>query len=170
MSELYLVKVAYFAFFHSHLSFGLRLWGHASGTHKVLLLQKKAIRVISKAGFIDHCKPLFVECGVMTVVNEYIYQCVKEVKERLDILPRNSSVHDYSTRHCSNIFVPRCRLHKSKSCFPVTGYKFFNSLPTHLRDLPKSKFLKTIRDWLISNPFYSITEFIENIPLATILP
>jgi len=40
----YLLTV-YHSLFHSHIMYGLVLWGHSPLAHKVLLLQKKAMRL-----------------------------------------------------------------------------------------------------------------------------
>jgi hypothetical protein len=38
--------VVYHSLFHSHIRYGLLLWGNSSGCKRVLLLQKKALRVM----------------------------------------------------------------------------------------------------------------------------
>ena len=76
------VRQAFFAFFQSHISYGILLWGHTSHVHRILILQKKAIRLLNKVDFLEHCKPLFVKDGILTVYNMYIFQCLLRVKNR----------------------------------------------------------------------------------------
>lgn len=67
------VRVSYFSFFQSIISYGIILWGNSSYIHDILLLQKKAIRVITGSPYKAHCKPLFCEQKILTVINLYIY-------------------------------------------------------------------------------------------------
>ncbi|XP_054273876.1 uncharacterized protein LOC128993846 [Macrosteles quadrilineatus] len=41
----------------------------------------------------------------------------------------------------------------------LAGYRFFNHLPVAIRDLPISRFKAVVKDWLIENPFYDLSEF-----------
>lgn len=67
------LKVAYFAFFQSVLQYGSCLWGGCSGLNYDLLLQKKAIRILTSSHYKAHCRPIYVQEGIMTVYNIYIY-------------------------------------------------------------------------------------------------
>ena len=57
----------YHSLFHSHMSYGICLYGTAESqyTSKIMLIQKRAIRLISKAPFNAHTKPLFTNLGVL---------------------------------------------------------------------------------------------------------
>lgn len=155
------LRQVYYAFFHPILSYGIRLWGHSSNVQKILLLQKRAIRIVSGAGWLDHCRPLFVENKILTVISLYVLQCILATKKSLATLKMVNSVHSHCTRGNMNISVPRFRLKKSTSCFPVTGMMFFNRLPLTVRDLPNSKFETIVKHWLVTNPLYSIKEFFD---------
>ena len=67
------VKSTYFALFQSVLGYGLMFWGNATRIRAVLIMQKKAVRIMNRADRIAHCKPLFAQLGILTVVNLYIY-------------------------------------------------------------------------------------------------
>lgn len=155
------VKLAYYAFFHSHLTYGIRLWGHSSGTYRLLLLQKRAIRIISGAGWLEHCRPLFCMNQIFTVYSLYIFYCLLEIKNVEPNLIRNQHVHGYLTRNSSNLFINRYRLSKTINCYPVTGIRYFNALPHEVRSLPKTKFAQVVRSWLLDHPLYSLGEFEE---------
>ena len=57
----------YYSLFHSHMSYGICLYGLADSqyTSKIILIQKRAIRIISKAPFNAHTKPLFKNLGIL---------------------------------------------------------------------------------------------------------
>jgi hypothetical protein len=156
------VRYAFFAFFQAHLVYGTRLWGHSSRVLKLLLLQKKAVRILCNASFSEHCRPLFRAQGILTVYSVYIFQCIIYVKDNINSFPITNDVHNYNTRSRSNIFVDRCRLGKVLNCFPHTGIRFFNHLPLNVRSLPRPKFVRILKSWLLENPMYSVSEFFEN--------
>ena len=51
----------YYSLFHSHLCYGICLYGLAESQYisKIILIQKRAIRILSKSPFNAHTKPLF---------------------------------------------------------------------------------------------------------------
>lgn len=153
------LRQVYFAFFHSLMSYGIRVWGHSTSAQRILLLQKRAVRLVSGAGWLDHCRPLFIDCKILTVRSLYVYECVLAVKRREDELVLNKNVSNHCTRSNNNVFMPRVRLTKSLSCFPVTGIKYFNRLPLEIRTLPNSKFASVVKNWLLANPIYDLSEY-----------
>ena len=62
----------YHALFHSHLNYGNSVWGLSSGTQKIYILQKKAIRAICKADFLAHTSPLFKELKILKLKDQYL--------------------------------------------------------------------------------------------------
>jgi len=161
------VRLAFFAFFQSHIQYGTRLWGHSPAVQKVLLLQKKAVRVLCGAGQLEHCRPLLVQEGIMSVYNVYIYQCLLEVKKNEGDLLFNSNVHHHSTRGSTNVHRLRVRLDMSLNCFPVSGIRMFNHIPLAVRQSSTQDFASILKSWLLANPFYCINEFMDS---ATTIP
>lgn len=72
----------------------------------------------------EHCKPLLVFQGIVTVINIYILKCVVASKHSLI----DSTVDDLCTINSSNIHVKRCRLSKILNCFLETGLRYFTHL------------------------------------------
>ena len=66
-----LLTSLYFALFHSHMSYGILLYGLAGEqyTNKISLIQKRAIRIVSNASFNAHTKPLFSELKILNFSN-----------------------------------------------------------------------------------------------------
>ena len=58
----------YFAIFHSHLTYGLPVWGSASKNliNNIVLLQKRALRVITSADYHAHTKPIMKETKILS--------------------------------------------------------------------------------------------------------
>ena len=65
------LKDIYYSIFHSHLSYGIEIWGAANKNliKRLIFLQKKAIRIVSKADYLANTKPLFLENKILKVDN-----------------------------------------------------------------------------------------------------
>jgi len=61
------LRSLYFALFHSHLLYCINIIGCTSKTNlkRITILQKKAIRIVSGAGYSDHTEPLFNELRIL---------------------------------------------------------------------------------------------------------
>ena len=60
----------YYGQFYSHLTYGCQLWGqNENAIEKTIVLQKKAIRLISFANFQDSSSPLFKDLKVLKLID-----------------------------------------------------------------------------------------------------
>jgi hypothetical protein len=88
----------YYAFIHSHLSFGTLLWGHETNQktslRKLFIKQKKAVRLILGLPPRESCRPYFKSQKIMTLTSIYIYQLAKYAF--------------LNTNHCKNAHVHSC--------------------------------------------------------------
>jgi hypothetical protein len=50
------LKMVYYAFFHSIMSYGLIFWGNTTHSRYIFKLQKRAVRIVVGAGNTDSCK------------------------------------------------------------------------------------------------------------------
>ena len=57
----------YYSFVYPYLSYCITLWGGTDFIYldKIFLLQKKSIRIIVGAAYLDHSGPLFKECKII---------------------------------------------------------------------------------------------------------
>ena len=53
------LRCLYFALVHSHLTYGIHVWGNSMKIKKIITLQKRAIRTINKVWYRSHTEPLF---------------------------------------------------------------------------------------------------------------
>ena len=67
LAPLRVLKSLYYALFHSHLNYGICVWGNASEKllQPIFMLQKKVIRMISNADYQDNTGPLFVKLSIL---------------------------------------------------------------------------------------------------------
>lgn len=58
------------------IHYELQLRGHAHDSRRLLLLQKKTIGILTPSKQdVEHCKPLFIWLGIMTIFSQYVLNC-----------------------------------------------------------------------------------------------
>jgi hypothetical protein len=159
----YLMTV-YHALFQSHVIYGLVLWGHSPAARDVLLLQKRALRVITSSGNREHCRPIFKELKVLTVFSQYVLNSLVLLKDNVAQYVKREDQHCYNTRRAQDLDVPRSRLSHTQRCFPISAIKIFNTLPESVRALNSKTFKTVLRDRLLERPLYALEE-LSNEPL-----
>ena len=66
----------FFSIFHSHLSYGLSVWGKSSDCYlsKLCLLQKNIVRAITCSDFKAHSAPIFKNLGILEIRDIFKYK------------------------------------------------------------------------------------------------
>jgi hypothetical protein len=61
------LRSIYFSLFHSHITYGIPVWGKCNAlySNKLFLIQKKIVRAITNSNFIAPSSPLFKELNVL---------------------------------------------------------------------------------------------------------
>jgi len=67
------IRTAYFAVFHTHISYAILAWGHSAGRHRVFGLQRRAVRVVFGLSYREDCKSAFIDLRVLTVPWLYLF-------------------------------------------------------------------------------------------------
>ena len=107
----HILKILYNSLILPHCTYGILSWG--SNVDKVLKLQKKAVRIITKSAYNSHSDPLFKTLGLLKIhdiykcnVLKYFYQhCHYQLRfflQNIDFKPR-SDIHEYNTRQKKNL-------------------------------------------------------------------
>ncbi|XP_054276756.1 uncharacterized protein LOC128995763 [Macrosteles quadrilineatus] len=156
----YLV-VIYHSLFHTHISYGLLLWGHSAACERVLLYQKMVLRIMTGAEYRQHCKPLFQELGILTVYGNYVLSSLLYVKENLADFQMRGQLHGHNLRNNDLISIPRCRTSKVKDSFPLLACKMFNRLPENIKNLEPKLFKKKLKSWCCQQSFYSLEDYFK---------
>lgn len=153
------LRTSYFGIFHSHISYGLLLWGRAVNSPIIFKLQKRAVRIICKANYRESCKPLFISSGILSLPCLYIFHSLIQIHKERELHITHSDVHDYNTRGANQLVLPRYRLTKSKR--NSIDLRLYNNLPQNIKNLSNKQFKKTIKKYLLQQCFYSIDEFLN---------
>ena len=111
---------------------------------RILILQKRALRLIYSANRQDHAIPLFVNAKVVPLnflYYEAVLSLMHDVDERnapiniLNLFSRTSNSHHYSTRssNSQNFYLKRSRLDIQKNAFSPDGAKIWSEMPNSLK-------------------------------------
>ena len=75
------LKTIYYANIHSHISYGISIYGATTKKNldKILLQQKRALRIMFNLKRRDSVKHLFAEHGIFTVYALYVFETTKHV-------------------------------------------------------------------------------------------
>ena len=68
------LRSLYFSLIHSRLQYGIEAWGNSNSIHKLLRVQKRAIRVINNKKYRHHTDPLFKRNNIVKVSDLYQLQ------------------------------------------------------------------------------------------------
>ena len=71
----------YYAFIHSHLLYGLSIWGstHKSYSSKLQTLQNKAVKIIGGGKYMDHATPFSSKLKILKIPELNVHEVAKLV-------------------------------------------------------------------------------------------
>lgn len=133
---------------------GTRLWNNANFTSS-----KEGRQAVM---FSRKHWPLQDRLHILTIFSQYVLDLLLYVKESFSSFTQRSKTHLHNTRRSGNLDMPRRRLPKSLNSFPVMAIKFYNTLPEQVRQADNRKFMQVVWARLLSGPFYSLKEFLED--------
>lgn len=153
-----MLRVSYFALFHSHASYAIILWGNSPHAIRIFRQQKQIIRILANIGYRDHCRPYFILYSIMTLPSLYILATLLEVHKSKFLYNTNTDVHDHNTRTRELLRIPRYRLAKSEK--NSINLKLYNHLPNTIKMLPINQFKRKVKNYLLAQGCYSVEEFL----------
>jgi len=94
------LKHIYFAYIHSHISYGICVYGATTqgNLESILKLQKRAIRIIVNVKPDVSVRDYFKELEIMTVFGMYIFDCIWYIKNNPHLITKDEIPHTYNTR------------------------------------------------------------------------
>lgn len=144
-----------------HISYGITAWGQAAQTHlnKILVLQKRLIRLMHFAQFKIHAIPLFYSSKLDTVNMIYL-NSVNSLMHDIsnnnsppnikNMFTRSATIHSYNTRFATEgkFSIKSSRINQQRNSFARFGAMLWNNTPSDLRRRPKRSFKKGFRNLL----------------------
>ena len=137
------MRTLYNSIFHSHLSYGIVLWGSTYKTYlsRLRVVQKKAIRCINNVNYNAHTSPLFKENNILPLDGTYQQEIGKYMHNALrNKLPHplnefhraNSSVHDYGTRQRNHPHISHRRSAIASQQIMFNGPTVWSKIPSEI--------------------------------------
>ena len=139
------LRLIYNAIILPYLYYGITAWGNACQSHiqRIIILQKRAIRIVAHAPFLAHSQPLFSTLKILHFTDMYKFQvaifmflCQHRLlpKSLLQLFFLNNHFHNYSTRSASDFHIPKSHTTFFQRTIIYTGPHLWNSLPCAIRD------------------------------------
>lgn len=152
-----------------HLNYCSEIWGKTYRVHidKLFILQKRAVRFVTKSDFRSPSLPLFIRNKILPIFElVQLNVLVFMFKYHKGILPSifqnmfrtNSSFHTYSTRLKDNFRVPSSRLTTRSHSIRFTGAHEWNLTSSDLKSSTTLTRFKTIFKRIAFKKLSSMTE------------
>ena len=134
-----ILRTLYSSLILPYLNYCNIVWGAADKTllEPLVILQKKAIRAISKVYYLEHTDPLFKSMKLTKLEHIYklncllfIYKCINlnQYTNFKNRLVKKSDLHNYDVRNKNLYRLPVSRLKKVRQSFLYTGIIEWNGL------------------------------------------
>ena len=143
----------YFSFIHSYLLYCLPIWGGAFSTHlqPIVLLQKRAIRIISGASYLAHTNDLFYNNKILKFEDMFKFSLAVYFYKNKPSFETYLASHSYPTRNRNNPVPPFERLNICKQSVIFNAIKNWNDLPVSIQQLQsESSFKKHLKSFLLA--------------------
>lgn len=156
---------AYYGLIYPFLSYGVAVWGHENyRTKHIFRLQKKVIRIIFNKPFSFSCKPLFKLHNILTFSSIYILNVLIFVRKNFHLYRVGRISERYNLRNNNNIRIPFHRTTFYERQLLFNGARLYNALPDSLKKINDIKiFSKKVKDMLMSQCHYSVSEYLNKI-------
>ena len=134
---------------------------HDTNLNPLIILQKKCIRIINRADYLDHTEPLFKSTKLLKLGQIHILSCVKFIYNCYKSctysnfrarLIQNSQIHDHNTRIASDLRAPYERLEIGLNSFFNKGIKIWNKLPSDIKSANSIIYFKyRVKKWIFES-------------------
>lgn len=150
----------YYATVYSYLGYNILLWGQAKDIERVLITQKRIVRLIFGLNYRASCRPVFKEKKILTIASIYIYKSVLLIRKNLNTMTTVSQTHYHNTRQGEMLHLQHFNNYFYKESPSFAGTTFYNSLPDRIKKINNfNNFKMHLKQFLTDNVFYTIAEY-----------
>ena len=137
--------ILYYSLVYPYLYYCACVWGltYHSNLKRLVTLQKRAVRTISRSAFDAHTDPIFKSLKLLKFENIVSLQVAKIMYlHKSGQLPESfqnmfftgQEIHNYNTRNRSFFRLPSCRTNVRKFSLRFQGPKIFNSINDEIKN------------------------------------
>jgi len=156
----------YHALVYPYLTYCNIVWGSASASalNKIVVLQNRAVRLVTRSPFRSSCNSLFARLNLLKLTDIVKFQIVQFMfKAKFHLLPSSCmqfvTVSDtqrlHDTRNQSYFVIERCRTVVRENSVNVFGPKLWFSLPSDIQDVTSISLLKRLLLKFLCNAYDS---------------
>lgn len=161
--------LAYHGYVSSVLRYGIVLWGNSVDSDRVFKAQKKCIRAICGAHFLDSCKPLFHKLKILPLPCLYIFEICTFVKRNYNLFETTTDRPNSRTRHKDRLRLPPIKLKLFKKNVYCMSIIIYNHLPNSFQDLPLTMFKKILFNLLLFKRYYTVKDYLEDKSIESVI-
>ena len=154
----------YHSFVYPYLNYAAEVWGDACDIHlkPILKLQKKAIRIITQSGRLEHTRPLFTKLNILRLEEILFYKVALTMfkvyhyitpNSFSSLFVRNTDVHGYGTRIAEHFNVHhRAKTNYMLNAISIKGVKIWNKIYMKINfDCSFVSFKIALKKYIINN-------------------
>ena len=129
------LRTLYFGLIHPYYQYCLPIFAATYNNHlePLILLQKKAIRIISGARYLDHTEPLYAENKILKLRDLYKFNLGCYAYKNPSILANFQRSHTYNTRSRNLLLPPMERLRSSQQSVVSNTIRNWNDIPSTIQ-------------------------------------
>jgi hypothetical protein len=92
---------------------------------------------------------------ILPLYSQYILSLLLFVVKNVHLFRRNSTIHSFNTRQCSELYLPPVHLTKVQKGVYHFGVKVFNGLPFRIKDLSSDvkKFKLALKEFFLAGSY-----------------
>ena len=151
-----------YSLIYPYLFYCVSIWAstYPSNLRRLITLQKRVVRIMSRTAFDAHTEPLFKNLRILNLkdiyklqIGKFMYQCKSGLLPDSfnDMFLVTRQVHSYGTRSSELFYLPQCRTNIRKFSISFQGPNFYNSLSPEIRNATSTtSFCSKLKAFLLS--------------------
>ena len=156
------LRTLYYSLIYPYLFYCVSVWAstYPSNLRRLITLQKRVVRIMSRTAFDAHTEPLFKNLRILNLkdiyklqIGKFTYQCKSGLLPDSfnDMFLVTRQVHSYGTRSSELFYLPQCRTNITKFSISFQGPNFYNSLSPEIRNATSTaSFCSKLKAFLLS--------------------
>ena len=158
------LRTLYYSLIYPYLFYCVSVWAstYPSNLRRLITLQKRVVRIMSRTAFDAHTEPLFKNLRILNLkdiyklqIGKFMYQCKSGLLPDSfnDMFFVTRQVHSYGTRSSELFYLPQCRTTCNIRKFSISfqGPNFYNSLSPEIQNVTSTaSFCSKLKAFLLS--------------------